>query len=374
MKKKIRKLLFALILFLCVNVFVGAGLPATAERQLGNEKEYIFYVIGDGMGEAHLQLGNIYSKVAYGSSAVWEYPSYRSMLIGGAESSQGGSMLATGEKNGAGLISERKDGTELITILDVAKENGYATGIVTNASLADATPAAFYAHADYRNKMDTISKCIPTSEVDYFIGGGKNFLDRNNIEGENIVSVIDYDLPFLYLRHHEKFKHLYEDLPSLLNMTLDAIDYLNDDNDKMFIVIESSAIDGAGHQENDVYAAAEMNRMNSLIRMLSSFDNANIILTADHETGNHSMLDKPIAINPKKEPINLISASRMTAKIAYNAGLRPHSSKHSRQKVPLVLFLDDGKDVHHFTDCKSIVDIPHAICDMMGWEDTLDND
>jgi alkaline phosphatase len=70
------------------------------------------------------------------------------------------SAIVTGVKTQNGVISLGPDtvrgqqpGAMLKTILEYAEERGLSTGVLSNVSIADATPAACYGHADDRRKQ-----------------------------------------------------------------------------------------------------------------------------------------------------------------------------------------------------------------------------
>lgn len=77
-----------------------------------------------------------------------------------SDSAAGMTAIVTGVKTQNGVISMgpdtergKKDGRILKTLLEYAEEKGLATGVVTNMSIADATPAACYGHANDRRKQ-----------------------------------------------------------------------------------------------------------------------------------------------------------------------------------------------------------------------------
>lgn len=101
-----------------------------------------------------------------------------------SDSASGMTAIVTGEKTHNGVISqasdaERKvrDGRALKTILEYAEEHGLSTGVVSNSSMADATPAACYAHANDRGKHGEIFAQVLTPRfgdgVDVVIGPGR---------------------------------------------------------------------------------------------------------------------------------------------------------------------------------------------------------
>ncbi|MBC7924980.1 MAG: alkaline phosphatase [Bryobacteraceae bacterium] len=79
------------------------------------------------------------------------------------DSAAGMTAIVTGHKTFNGVISQapdgkrgQTDGTKLKTILEYAEEKGLSTGVMTNVSIADATPAACYAHQNDRGNWDDI--------------------------------------------------------------------------------------------------------------------------------------------------------------------------------------------------------------------------
>src|SRR5262249_25162901 len=73
------------------------------------------------------------------------------------ESAAGMTAIVTGRKTHNGVLSMgpdavrgEKSGTPLKTILEYAEEKGLSTGVISNVNIADATPAACYAHVNDR--------------------------------------------------------------------------------------------------------------------------------------------------------------------------------------------------------------------------------
>jgi alkaline phosphatase len=69
------------------------------------------------------------------------------------------------------------DGSALKTILEYAEEHGLSTGVVSNMNMADATPAACYAHVSSRKKMGEIFSQVWQPRfgdgVDVVLGNGR---------------------------------------------------------------------------------------------------------------------------------------------------------------------------------------------------------
>jgi alkaline phosphatase len=79
------------------------------------------------------------------------------------DSAAGMTAIVTGVRTHNGVIGQgpdavrgSRDGTRLKTLLDYAEEHGLGTGIISNDSIAGATPAALYAHVNERSRLADI--------------------------------------------------------------------------------------------------------------------------------------------------------------------------------------------------------------------------
>ena len=80
-----------------------------------------------------------------------------------SDSANGMSSIMTGIKTHNGVISQgpdgergKKDGVATKTLLEYAEEQGLKTAVISTQSIADATPAAAYAHSNDRGKWGEI--------------------------------------------------------------------------------------------------------------------------------------------------------------------------------------------------------------------------
>lgn len=100
------------------------------------------------------------------------------------DSAAGMTAIVTGYKTKNGVIAQsadavrgKVDGAPLKSILEYAEERGLSTGVITNTSIADATPAAVYAHANDRRKAGEIFAQLAAPRFgdgpDLVIGGGR---------------------------------------------------------------------------------------------------------------------------------------------------------------------------------------------------------
>jgi alkaline phosphatase len=73
------------------------------------------------------------------------------------------------------------EGKPLTNILELARERGRATGLITNTNLTDATAAAFYARTPDENHREEIAQALgENSKIDIVLGGGgADFLPKS---------------------------------------------------------------------------------------------------------------------------------------------------------------------------------------------------
>jgi alkaline phosphatase len=105
------------------------------------------------------------------------------------DSAAGMTAIVTGRRTHNGVVGQsaaairgKVDGEPLKTILEYAEERGLATGLVTDDSIAGATPAALYAKANNRTLTATIFRQLFAPRfgdgVDVVIGAGRGTIAK----------------------------------------------------------------------------------------------------------------------------------------------------------------------------------------------------
>ena len=166
---------------------------ATPVRKARN----VILLIGDGMSVAHRTAARILSKGIregrYGGDlAMDDMPAMALVSTAGSDSiitdsANSASAYTTGHKTCVGALGvycARNKGAlahprvETITSL-VQRRHAMAVGVVTNAEIVDATPAAMVAHTLLRRDRDDIVRMFFEAAPDVVLGGGSaNFLPR----------------------------------------------------------------------------------------------------------------------------------------------------------------------------------------------------
>src|SRR4051794_8619180 len=166
-----------------------SGFPAFPRPKTKQHAKNVIVLLQDAGGIATLNGASIYGYNAPLKLFVQSWPQIGLSNTSPAskwvtDSAAGMTAIVTGQKTKNGVISEsadvvrgEKDGKPLKTILEYAEEHGLSTGVVTNVQVADATPAACYAHVNDRAKWGDIFLQIFSPRygdgVDIAFGGGR---------------------------------------------------------------------------------------------------------------------------------------------------------------------------------------------------------
>jgi alkaline phosphatase len=145
---------------LCTALLLATGAAAQVADQ---QPSQVILIIGDGMDEQQITIARNYLKGAQGELLLDQMPlrgasqilTIENTVDGKpvyvADSANTATSIATGEITSRGRIATSAgDDRELTTIVELAEAAGYRTGIVSTASITDATPAAFVAHISAR--------------------------------------------------------------------------------------------------------------------------------------------------------------------------------------------------------------------------------
>ncbi|MFK8028921.1 MAG: alkaline phosphatase [Gammaproteobacteria bacterium] len=270
--------------------------------------------------------------------------------------------MLSGHKTLAGVIGvdrsvvrancSTQKSAEVPSIVELAEQQGIATGIVTTARITHATPAAAYAHsadrgwesngklpADADGCTDIASQLVSFSQgdgIDIALGGGwAEFVPESvggkRTDGINLLSSWEAQDPVnhtvvnnrsslaaavdgrrnenrqilgVFNKSHMSYemdrKRAEVGEPSLTTMTLAAVKYL-ENKDSYFLLVEGGRIDHAHHMGNAARALTETIEFSQAIEATLnavSLDDTLIIVTADHghtmSMGGYSTRGNPI--------------------------------------------------------------------------------
>ena len=220
------RVLFALLLSLML--YSCNAKDAAADLQEGAPK--VILIIGDGMDDQQITIARNYLVGSEGTLVLDHMPYRGSVQIVTvdegdpskpryvADSANTATSMATG-----GVTSPSRIGTTpgtdqvMQSVIELAEQAGFSSGLVTTSSVTDATPASFAVHINSRGchgpedmagtvlfsysegcpqyqkingGLGSISEQLADSGVDVILGGGRQYFEQN-AEGEQQRSVLD---------------------------------------------------------------------------------------------------------------------------------------------------------------------------------------
>jgi alkaline phosphatase len=176
-----RNIIHMSAIFLLAIVIVSCQ-PSSEKKP---EVKNIILMIGDGMGiaqvhAAYLANGNTLTMTEFLNIGLQKTGSADRFTTGSAEAS---TALASGVKTNSRYIGVDPKGNPVKTILEYAEENGFATGLVATSYITHATPAGFIAKQIDRNMYEEIALDFLQTDIDVFIGGGRNHFNKEKMDG-----------------------------------------------------------------------------------------------------------------------------------------------------------------------------------------------
>lgn len=302
----LRKSLIFTSSLLILIFLTGAGF---AEKGTKKEKKpvNIIFFIGDGMGPAEVTAA---MAVSDNTLVVETFPYAGFSKTSSSDnyvtdSAASGTAMACGIKTKNGMIGTRPDSSAAESVMEVAKRNGLATGLVSTSAITHATPASFVAHNPGRGNYEDIAKDFLTGTIDVFIGGGSDHFNKRK-DGKDLTADLKnngYDVVYsiedmkkttsaklaalLSPGHMDKANLTRKGM--LEQMTQQAIETLKKNKKGFILMVEGSQIDFAGHEKNIDWLVAEVidlnNAVNKAIEFAKKDGNTLVVVTADHETG-----------------------------------------------------------------------------------------
>ena len=289
------------------------------------EVKSIIYLIGDGMGLSSvsmMQVENGYSAIIFDKADNVALQKTYSADNRVTDSAASGTALASGYKTNNTFIGCTPDGVAVESLMDVAKAQGKATGVVVTTYLQHATPAAFYAHTESRHNYEIITEQLVKSSLDVAIGGGMGHF--KNVYDEEVADVVKCNGFSLV----EEFSALQKQSGEqrtlallaewevgsnsgtyLADATREALRLLETrgEDNGFVLMVEGSLIDGMGHANNAAAQQIEMQGFMGAIEVAVEYAKAHegtlVVVTADHETGGLSIVSGDANFNLSEQGV-----------------------------------------------------------------------
>ena len=291
----------------------------------------VIYLIGDGMGFNHLEKTKIERETTLimdtfeikGSSMT------RSLNKKVTDSAAGGTALAAGIRTansavGVYNLDKKARYSYPKSITELCMERGMLTGVVTTDETTGATPASFSAHESDRYNTEEITADQFASGINLIWGHSNGIATESQAEAAGYEYIATYD----EMMALEEGSHSYAQFtsqmwplentapqtPTLEQMSMRAIDILDDTDAGFFLMIEGAHIDKKSHDnlsdEMTEALKAFDNTIEAVLEYAEKDGETLVVVTADHETGaitlkngeykftsdGHSAADVPVLV------------------------------------------------------------------------------
>lgn len=235
------------------------------------------------------------------------------------DSAAAASAMSTGHKVTNGAVSITPDGKPQKTLMQAAKAAGKRIGLVTTATVYDATPAAFAVNAKSRRDSQELVDLLFALEPDVLLGGGAEYFLPANAAGGKRKDGRDVIAAFRG-KGHQVARNTAElkaaggkrvlglfasgDMdfeldrdpaqePSTAEMAAAALKALAQDSPRGFVLlVENENTDTAAHANDAPSLMRALWAFDDAVKVALEFQRNNpdtlLIVTGDHETGGFS--------------------------------------------------------------------------------------
>lgn len=335
--------------------FALVGCTAIDQPSLssGSKINNVIILIGDGMGPQQVGLLLSYARQAPHNVLPGRRTALDKMLQQGklgivmthpadslvTDSAAAATQLASGKFSRSELLGVDSEGNRVENIVELAKQLGKGTGLVSDTRITHATPAAFAAHQTHRSHENDVAEELLTANPDVMLSGGLSYwipasdtpkaaeldpalrqaigdqsLKSKRKDAKNLLQTAQqqgYALAFDKQQMQQaqgKLLGLFapsempdgiaetqtkqdqqRSIPTLREMSAKALQLLEQKPQGFFLMIEAGQIDWAGHRNDTGLMLHEMLRFNETLNYVLDWaegrDDTLIIVTADHETG-----------------------------------------------------------------------------------------
>ncbi len=314
----------------------GAGAGSTTGRARTNPDglrargtaKNVIVLVSDGMSAGTLTMADLMRRRQENRPSNWlqlyekndarrslmDMAAANSMITGSAAAA---SAWGSGHRVNNQSLNVSPDGTEHRTILEIFRDAGKGTGLVTTTRITHATPAGFGINMPTRNREDAIAAQYRDREYDVLLGGGARHFDPDARDdgtdlfdefqaagytvarsksaladwdrtGSILGTFADSHLP--YVLDHNHIDAHQQRIPRLPAMTEAALTRLDRNDDGFLLQIEGGRVDHGAHANDTgglLYDQIEFdNTIGRVLNFVEGRDDTLVIITTDHGNAN----------------------------------------------------------------------------------------
>jgi len=293
----------------------------------GDAKNVIF-LVSDGMSAGTLTMADLHLRRHEGRRSNWlrlyKEGRVRHGLMDMAAANSvvtGSAAAASSWGSGHRVVNERvnmsPEGEKYRTILQIFRDAGRGTGLVTTTRITHATPAGFGINMPARWSEDKIAAQYLEREYDVLMGGGRRHFDPDQrSDGQDLYQGFEekgytvarskqdlsywghqgkflgtfYDTHLPYVLDHQNIPAHQQQVPRLPEMTDAALQRLDQNDDGFLLQIEGGRVDHAAHEDDTgglIYDQIEFDEaIGRVLEFVEGRDDTLVIITTDHGNAN----------------------------------------------------------------------------------------
>jgi alkaline phosphatase len=233
------------------------------------------------------------------------------------DSAAAASALSIGVKVPNGTLSITPEGASPPTVMEAARAAGKRIGLVTTATVYDATPAGFAVHAKSRRQSQALVDQLLALEPDVLMGGGAEYFrpeaaGGKRKDGKDVVAAfrsrgyqVVTNTAELAAAPAGKLLGLFSDddmdfeldrdparEPTTAEMATAALKALESGPQGFVLLVENENTDTAGHHNDAASLMRALWAFDDAVKVALEFQRRHpetlLIVTGDHETGGFS--------------------------------------------------------------------------------------
>jgi alkaline phosphatase len=317
----------------CAVALAGCASVPGSEGQVKTPKNIII-MFADGAAPTQWDFGRYSSRVLrqqqfFTTDVVFRHGTVGLLVTSShdayvTDSAAAGSAMATGYKVNNGVVSIAPDGRPMPTVMEAARAQGKRIGLVTTATIYDATPAAFSIHAMSRDASQALVDQYLALEPEVLMGGGAEYFLPQGVsrgkrkDGRDVIAAFrakGYQvvsntaelkaatgpkLLGLFADDHMDFEIDRDPAkePTTAEMAAAALKVLSQNSPRGFVLfVENENIDTAGHANDAASLMRALWAFDDAVKVALEFQRGSpdtlVIVTGDHETGGFSPTEAP---------------------------------------------------------------------------------
>ncbi len=310
-------------------VFAGCASTAPDTANAAQAPKNIVILFADGAAPVQWDFGRYSSRVLRKQPFATTDVVFRDGVLGllttspigpyVTDSAAAASAMSTGFKVENGALSVTPDGKPVRTLMQAARAAGKRIGLVTTATVYDATPAGFSVNAKSRRDSQLLVDLYLALEPDVVLGGGADYFlpigtpGGKRKDGKDIIAAfrakghqIARNTAELKAASGARLLGLFadEDMdfeldrdpaqePTTAEMAVAALNALSRQSPNGFVLlVENENTDTAGHANDAAALMRALWAFDDAVKVALEFQRRNpdtlVIVTGDHETGGFS--------------------------------------------------------------------------------------